>query len=353
LTQKASAGIDLIYQHCKGFQIEKGAAYQTEFLLKHIHKNAAWYQGHPGRSRQRIQQENELRNALQTSIDSQPNLGKGKTAHEIREKVLHPIRQNPDFQWAHKHKGETFLQKWGIPLLAAGVLVGLALVVLGFLFFPWITAGLLLAKVATISIWFLLLHAHERKDAAHFVPPPRDSSKVNDLLMREDFKVQNQITHLVHIKPGAFRQATLRFILGAIQLLAWTVFNKGKLGGIPSIHFARWVVLDGGKRLLFFSNFDGSWESYLGDFVDKASIGLTGVWSNTEGFPPTHNLIKAGARNEENFKAWTRQKQIETQIWYSAYMELSVLNINHSTQIRKGVARNMNEKEASEWLKKL
>ena len=69
----------------------------------------------------------------------------------------------------------------------------------------------------------------------------------------------------------------------------------GKLGGIRTIHFARWVALPDG-RLLFFSNYDGSWEAYLGEFVDKASMGLTMIWSNTIWYPQTRLLILEGAK---------------------------------------------------------
>ena len=54
-------------------------------------------------------------------------------------------------------------------------------------------------------------------------------------------------------------------------------------------------MIDNGRRLLFLSNFDGSWENYLDDFIDKASIGLTGVWSNTLKFPRTYFLVLGGA----------------------------------------------------------
>lgn len=348
-------GLDRIYAFCKDFQPNKGPAYQLAYLEKHIHKNSAWYEGHTGRNLTQIKREQALRDTIQDTIEYINPSGNWnrKTSKQVREEILKPVLAKPDFQWAKTNKLDTFLQRFGIPLLGLGLLLGIALYVLGFICCPIVTAAILAVKVLTIAWWFKTLHAHERRDAANFQPPPRDSSKVSSLLDREDFKVQNQITHLVTIRPGFFRQSTIRFILSAIQLLAWTVFNKGNLGGIPSIHFARWMILDGGRRLLFFSNFDGSWESYLGDFVDKASIGLTGVWSNTEGFPPTHNLVKAGARNEENFKAWVRQKQIETQVWYSAYMDLSVLNVNNNTKIRQGAAGNLNEKEATEWLRKL
>jgi hypothetical protein len=96
------------------------------------------------------------------------------------------------------------------------------------------------------------------------------------------------------VKPGVFRRVLLRGVLWAANLIARTS-THGSLSGIPSIHYAHWALIDRGRRLLFLSNYDGSWESYLGDFIDKASRGLTGVWSNTVGFPVTDYLIFKGA----------------------------------------------------------
>src|SRR5262249_30863844 len=128
--------------------------------------------------------------------------------------------------------------------------------------------------------------------------------------------------------------------------------DRGDLGGITSIHYARWMILDD-RRLLFFSNFDGSWESYLGEFVDQASSGLTSVWSNTVGFPPARWLLGAGARDEERFKNWTRTHQIETQVWYSAYPKLSVQNINDNTKLRRGLANRPSDDELAAWRRTL
>src|SRR4029434_9514512 len=118
-----------------------------------------------------------------------------------------------------------------------------------------------------------------------------------------------------------------------IDILARYRFNQGDLDGLNTIHFARWVLIDEGKRLLFFSNYDGSWERYLGDFVDQEHIGLTSVWSNTEGYPKTTNLMFEGATDEERFKAWTRAHQIPTQLWYSAYPQLTTPNIGRNARI--------------------
>ncbi len=176
-----------------------------------------------------------------------------------------------------------------------------------------------------------VLHRHEVADWGangekwkETTPPTLDH--LRELRVWEDHKVQNQMTHLVPVKPGRFRRVTLNAVLAAIDFLARFHWNQGNLGGIPTIHFARWMLIDGGDRLLFFSNFDGSWENYLGDFVDRASAGLTGVWSNTVEFPPTKNLICDGAQRAEAFKNWTRKYQIETQVWYSAYPDVSVVN---------------------------
>jgi hypothetical protein len=106
--------------------------------------------------------------------------------------------------------------------------------------------------------------------------------------------------------------------------------------------------------VLFFSNFDGSWERYLGDFVDQVHAGLTSVWSNTEGFPKTCFLLGRGATDEERFKAWTRAHQIPTQLWYSAYPSLTVPNISRNGLICEGLVNRPRTREAlSRWLELL
>ena len=63
------------------------------------------------------------------------------------------------------------------------------------------------------------------------------------------------------------------------------------LGKNGVIHFARWMRLPGTDQLLFFSNYDGSWESYLEDFITRAHQGQSAAWSHGVGFPATRFLI--------------------------------------------------------------
>jgi hypothetical protein len=153
----------------------------------------------------------------------------------------------------------------------------------------------------------------------------------------------------VEVKGGWFRRQLLRLTLFGVDALAKYLFVRGVLGKIPSIHAADWYLLDGGRRLAFVSNYDSSWESYLGDFIDQASSGLTAVWSNTSGYPRTHFLAFAGSNAGDRFKAWSHHIQVRTRVWYAAYPLLSIVEINDATLIRRGLA-NEYAVPAEEWL---
>lgn len=213
----------------------------------------------------------------------------------------------------------------------------------------------LLTFVVVVGITALLvaltLGYKERRDRE--APASTDASHVRELVRQEDFIVQNQLSSITNVKPGWFRRMTLRTVLYVIDLAGRYIYTKGRLGTIPTIHYARWVMVDGGRRLLFFSNFDGSWENYLGDFIDKAASGLTAVWSNTDGFPKTRWLTRDGATDEQRFKAYTRTSQAPTQVWYSAYKRLTVTNINNNSAIRAGLYGNQTPSETEAWLRRL
>ncbi|TMQ17588.1 MAG: hypothetical protein E6J91_09880 [Deltaproteobacteria bacterium] len=171
---------------------------------------------------------------------------------------------------------------------------------------------------------------------------------------------QNQLTHVVDVRPGRFRLATLWLVLAAIDIAARVHAVRGQLGGITAIHFARWVIVRDRRpvqprrhRLVFFSNYDGSWESYLGEFIDRAASGLTAVWSNTVGFPATRHLVLAGARDEESFKQWTREHQLPTQVWWSGVPDATVQNIRDDVWIRQQLSRGLPDHELETWLGKL
>ncbi|MFN3549219.1 MAG: cytochrome P450 [Mesorhizobium sp.] len=209
-----------------------------------------------------------------------------------------------------------------------------------------LTLLVVVAGVAGLGYW--RLRRAEERDVEKGAPlPPERFAPIAD---RENRGVQNHLAAISVMKPGPLRRLTLRLTFLAIKIAATRAFEPGRLSDIGSIHYARWVLLPGTDKLLFFSNYGGSWESYLEDFITKAHAGLTGVWSNTAGFPRTRNLFQEGATNGALFKLWAREQQIPTLFWYSAYPELTTFHIRRNAAIRAAIAGARTEPEAAALL---
>jgi hypothetical protein len=146
----------------------------------------------------------------------------------------------------------------------------------------------------------------------------------------EDRVVQNQMTILSTVKKGRWPRVLLRFFLMLGGFNKPTV--RGQFSGLSTIHFARWVLIDDGNTLLFESNYDGSWESYIDDFGDHAASGMNAVRANCDGFP------KGGCLDIESFKKVIRNHQHPAQVFYSAYPNQTVTNIANDLRFRKSLA---------------
>ena len=93
-------------------------------------------------------------------------------------------------------------------------------------------------------------------------------------------------------------------------------------------------------------------ENYLDDFIDKASTGLTAIWTNTVGFPKTSWLIKEGARDGSRFKANARDKQTATNVWYSSYQQLTVQAIDNNSRIREDLFARLDDAATRAWVRR-
>lgn len=189
----------------------------------------------------------------------------------------------------------------------------------------------------------------ESSDPELFIRPKREHIK--QLSVQEDWDVTNQYNVFGDVKPGLFRRLTFKFILILTNYAARHVYNHGFLARIRTIHFARWVFMDDNRRAFFASNYDGSHESYMDDFINKAGWGLNITFSNAVGYPTTAWLIKGGAEREQQFKYTQRRHQIPTEVWYKAYPDLTLTNLARNSRIRLGMdVLQPGNDEIREWL---
>jgi hypothetical protein len=214
-----------------------------------------------------------------------------------------------------------------------------------------VLVALLPILLVVVPLWLVAVRLHETRDVPD--TPTPDPAHVDHLAGAEGHLVQNQFSAVGFIKPGWLRRTTVSTVLWAVNLASRHVFNHGNLAGIRTIHFARWIFLDGKRRVIFASNYDGSLESYMDDFIDKVAWGLNAAFSNGRGYPRTRWLVFGGARDEPAFKNFLRNHQIPTQIWYSAYGDLTAVNAAGNAAIRDGLHGSMTDQQLDEWVARL
>ena len=336
LVDLGSDGIDRLFEHCDGYPEGRRRTRDERlaYLRRHRIPEQAFYVNTIGRSRRQIREESELRDRLEDFLDGADGL-RTKEPSEIRRAVQEHVEGDRSLRWALKPPSGL---DFGFRLreLAHAIAMPLLLLVL--------LPLLLLAA----PIYLVLLRMHERKDhSPHDKPPPE---LAQELAALEDHLVQNPFTAIGFVKPGLFRRLTLIGVLMGINYVTRHVFNHGNLAGVKTIHFARWIFLDDKRRVIFASNYDGSLESYMDDFIDKIAWGLNIVFSNGFGYPRANWLIRDGARDELAFKDYLRLHQVPTRVWYSAYGRLSCANIGNNERIRAGLR---GEADAEQWVRAL
>lgn len=129
------------------------------------------------------------------------------------------------------------------------------------------------------------------------------------------------------------------FILGHIKPLQKDLVN------LSFIHFARWVVIPrhkfphlGGKQqdeelrydyLLFFSNFNGTWNQYIDAFSAVLSRGLNAIWRWSEKYP--------GAQPVTAFKQYIARCQFDTDYYYTAYPYATTNDVKAAHRVEAAV----------------
>ncbi len=218
-------------------------------------------------------------------------------------------------------------------------LVGLPLLVL-----------VMLPLIIVVAPFYLVaLRYREKTDPE--VCPNADQKQSENLSRFEDHDVTNQFSAMGSLKPGLVRFLTTIGVLMTVDYGARHIVRQGRLGRIRTIHFARWVFVAGRERMVFFSNYDGSVESYMDDFINKTGFGLNAAFSNGIGYPRTNWLFLDGCTDERKYKEYLRRHTLPTQVWYKAYPGLTAIDLERNTRIRNGLrSSSMSDQEVREWL---
>jgi hypothetical protein len=117
---------------------------------------------------------------------------------------------------------------------------------------------------------------------------------------------------------------------------------QSPLAGVPGTHFARWVVIDDvvyeGRgerdhlalaRLLFTSNFDGALDAHLAGLGTGLGDTADAIWGECVGYP--------GRADAAAFAAYMRAHQIESSLFFGAYGDRTVAEVQRSLAARHQV----------------
>jgi hypothetical protein len=329
--------LDRLFGHCEGYPDSPRREDRLAYLRRSRIKEQAFYANTVGRTARQIREEAVLRDRLEDFLDGSSDL-RDEDPVEIRRAVRSYVERDRSLASALRPPPGLDLP-FRVRELAHLVAV------------PLVVLALLPLLLLAAPVFLVLLRRHERSDDAPRIKPSPD--RVQELAALEDHLVHNPFTAIGFVKPGRFRRLTLVAVLFAINYTTRHVFNRGNLAGVKTIHFARWVFLDDQRRVVFASNYDGSLESYMDDFIDKISWGLNIVFSNGYGYPKARWLVFDGARDELAFKDYLRVHQVPTRVWFSAYGRLSSANVANNERIRAGLLGELDAEGSERWVEAL
>ena len=149
---------------------------------------------------------------------------------------------------------------------------------------------------------------------------------------------------------------TIFVVLGLIKPL-----QRG-LVDLSFIHFARWVIVPRHRfprlsdtqpkehlrydYLLFFSNFNGTWNQYIDAFSAVLNTGLDAIWRWSEKFP--------GAMPVTPFKDYIARGQFGTDYYYDAYPHATTNDVKAAHRVKAAfddLSRRSPEMPAAEFAK--
>jgi hypothetical protein len=325
IAAEAGSGLRQIFAHCDDFDAR---ADLLAWMRAHQTPPTAIYVNWIGRTVRQAREEAGLHEALRVALAGMSE----RDARQLHAKLRAAMANGPRLTPIERRS----LGQW----------IGFILGILGLL----ILAILLFIPTIIVAPFFLI--ALRRAETTDPVIRKRvNATYTRAIAIDEDRDVANPFSAIGSLKPGWFRLAITVVALRAVGLSAIFLYNRGRLARVSTIHFARWVLLDGNRRVFFASNYDGSLESYMDDFINKVAFGLNLVFSNGIAYPPTDYLVHRGAWREQMFKHFLHRRQVKTDVWYKAYPGLTNADLARNARIRQGLEKpHLSDDEARRWL---
>jgi hypothetical protein len=334
LIQRAGDGLKRIFSYCQDFRSDTDL---RAWIEAHKVSAATAYVNWIGRTVKQVGEEAALHDALVSYVRQNGATLEGMEPTQIHDELARHIRGEREAGRLKLTPAAPTPLDWQLRNLANLLAVPFVL--------------LLLTPLLLIYLPFFLIQLRWHENHDPDIAPRIDPAHAHQLAMLEDHDVTNQFSAMGALKPGLFRRSTLVFILWVIDYTTKHIYGRGRLARVSTIHFARWVFLDNKKRLLFASNYDGSLESYMDDFINKVGFGLNVVFGNGIGYPRTRWLLLDGAKNEQKFKYVLRRHELATEVWYNAHPGLTALDRHRNTLIREGLEKSsLSNAEAQQWL---
>ena len=334
LAARAGGGLQHIFSFCQDFTPGTDLA---RWMKDHETPPATMYMNWRGRTVTEIRQENALRLDIEDHLQHNQEAFNKMTPQQVHEALR-------EFVTAEVYRGRLKLDRpkrtpfgWWLRNLIH--LIGVPIILL------LLTPFLILYS----PIFIYQLRSREKSDEPYSPRvSPCEEAKLGNL---EDYDVTNQFTVIGGIKPGLFRRWLMSYLLWLMEYTTRHIFIRGHLARVSTIHAARWVFLNDKKRMVFASNYDGSLDSYMDDFINKVGWGLNVVFSNGITYPRTDWLVLNGSKNEQPYKYVLRRHELPTDVWYKAYPGLTVFDLKRNTLIRRGIdQQHMSDDDLQQWV---
>jgi len=333
LVKVAANGLRKLFSCCEKFGADTDL---LNWMKEHRKSSIANYANWAGRTVRRIREEAALKEALESYLNKDSSL-RDMSPRRIHAKLAQLINEEKTSGRLRLSDESPTPPGWWIRNLLH--LLGIPLLLL-------ILSPLL---IVVAPFYIIRLRMLEKTDPE--VCPTVDQAYTEELSRGEDHYVTNQFSVMGSLKPGLLRLLTVIGVLSTVDYAARHIVRPGRLGRIRTIHFARWVFLDGTKRMIFCSNYDGSVETYRDDFINKTGFGINAAFGGAIGFPTTNWLVLDGCQDEPKYVEYHRRHTLPTQVWYNAYPGLTAVDLERNERIRKGLeTSSLNNREAIEWV---